>query len=134
MTLWERDVGDRIVISPYQDVDTRKPVAERVPYTPTVRQLLYGASAESSTRNGRGCCRPPLPVDRMQMGGFGGKSSEFVYYQPYSGFEPDRLLTLDESPNDWYGSFQRAVVTGLRAGKRNALFQRITGFGPNRSN
>ena len=66
----------------------------------------------------------------VEVGGFGGKASEFVYNQPFRGFEPDSLLTLDESPNDWYGSFQRAVVTGLREGKRKRALPANHGADP----
>ncbi len=65
-----------------------------------------------------------------EIGGFGTKNTEFAFNQPFRGFEPGASLTIDSSPTDWYGSFQRNVVTGLRAGKRNALFERLTGHGP----
>ena len=131
MALWDAGIGNRLVISPRKTVDSRKPVAEREPFTPTVRQLLYGASA---TIIDIGTAQQPNDnpytwID-VEMGSFGAKSSEFVFNQMYKGFGPEAILTLDASPNDWYASFQRAVVAGLREGKRNALFQRITGAGP----
>jgi hypothetical protein len=131
MSLWNAGIGDRMVISPRKTVDTRLPVAERVPFTPTVRQLLYGASAGIvDTGNGVDSLGNPYTWIDVDMGSFGAKSTEFVFNQMYKGFESGALLTLDESPNDWYGSLQRGVVTGLREGKRNALFQRITEYGP----
>lgn len=133
LALWGGDVSDWIVISPRWTVDSRKPVSERVTFTPTVRQLLTGAGATvvdkgtSFDETGR-----QFTYFDVDLGARGGKASEFVFYQPYTGFEPDGLLTLDASSNNPYSASQRTVVTGLRAGKPNALFQRITGYGPER--
>jgi len=130
LELWGRVVGDGVVISPCWSVDTRKPVAERKRFTPTVRQLFYGAGGKIVDSGQGSDDKGPYSWLDIEIGGFFSKSAEFVFYQPFVGFEPDGLLTIDDSPNDWYGSFERAVVTGLRAGKRNALFDRITDRGP----
>jgi hypothetical protein len=127
VALWGEGVGDSVVISPRWSVDTRLPDAQRQAFTPTVRQLLYGAGGKivdmGQDRDGDG----PFTWLDIEIGSFGSKPPEFIFYQPFNGFEPDGLLTIDKSPTDWYGSFERAVVTGLRAGARNALFDRITG-------
>ncbi len=131
LALWGVDTGDSVVISPRWSVDTRMPPEERQPFTPTVRQLFYGAGGkvlELGVTQDTG--NPSFAFVDIEIGSFGSKPPEFIFYQPFNGFEPDGLLTLDESPTDWYGSFERAVVTGLREGKRNALFERITGSGP----
>jgi hypothetical protein len=133
MELWGAAPGDRMVISPRWAVDSRLPVSERVPFTPTVRQLLFGASADI-VEMGTDFDEDGTPfhwID-VELSSFGTKTTEFVFSQMYKGFEPGGLLTVDESPNDWYGSFQRAVVSGLREGKQNALFQRISVAGPER--
>ncbi len=133
MTLWERRIGDRVVISPRKTVDSRKPVTERIAFTPTVRQLLYGSSANIVDLGaGHDESGTPFTWIDVEMSNFGAKSTEFSFNQMYTGFEPGALLTLDESPNNWHAAHQRTVITGLREGKRNALFQRIAGDAPER--
>lgn len=131
LSLWEVKPNSAVVISPRYTVDSRKPPAERRRFTPTVRQLLTGAGANlAQIRRETGPGGSPIHVLDLEISGRGGQQTEFAFNQPFRGFEPGGLLTIDASPNDWHGSFQRAVVTGLREGKRNALFERITGRAP----
>jgi hypothetical protein len=131
LSLWTPEPGGRVVISSRWKTDSRKPQEERVPFSPTVRQLLTGA----------GAIIEEVVVDRavggeveafidVEVTAFGGKQTEFVFNQPFRGFEPGALHTIDPSPTDRYGSFQRTVVQGLKEGQRNALFDRLTGEEP----
>ncbi|TXG81473.1 MAG: DNA helicase, partial [Thermomicrobiales bacterium] len=131
LSLWETGPGASVVISPRWKTDSRLPEAQRAPFTPTVRQLLPAAGGDivafGMDKAADGTFHHYLDVT---VGGFGTKNSEFAFNQPFRGFEPNGRLTIDASPNDWYSSFQRNVVSGLRAGKRNALFDLLTERGP----
>lgn len=131
LSLWDVGPGASVVISPRSTVDSRKPVAERTPFSPTIRQLLTGAGAKvlGVERDSRADGTAGYAID-IEIRDVGGKHNEFAFAQPFRGFEPGGLATIDESPNDWYGSFRRNVVDGLRAGKPHALFDRIAGRGP----
>ena len=124
--------GRRVVISPRWAVDTRKPVAERNALHPDGAPACSMAPAATIVDIGYaddGRWRTYTYID-VEIGSFGSEDHRVHLQSAVRGFEPGGLLTLDASPTDWYGSFQRAVVTGLREGKRNALFERITGHGP----
>ncbi|MCA9860543.1 MAG: PD-(D/E)XK nuclease family protein, partial [Thermomicrobiales bacterium] len=131
LSLWGAAPGDVVVASARWKVDSRLPAEERVSFSPTIRQLLTGAGVKIvDIEPPDSEAEWPAGFIDVELSGFGGGQSEFAFSHVFRGFEPDGLLTLDSSPDDWYGSFQRNVVDGLRKGKRNALFDRIAGNGP----
>lgn len=125
--------GDRLVLYTRQTVDSRLPVADQTPFTPTPKQLLYGQRVDLRR----------LLVDR-DAGGRAVRAWAEVEFSPYSGSrvdgfvfpggrEPlvaDETYTLDPDPNDWSGAHQRQLVQALQAGAENAVYQRLDESGP----
>jgi hypothetical protein len=113
--------GDVVVISPRLTVDARLPEAERKPFTPTPKQMLYGTRATIVEINAN------ERTVTIEMRGAGGRSS--VPGFAFSGFErplrDGEQYTLDPDPNDWYGSFCAGIVKDLCAGDPNTLYDRL---------
>ncbi len=133
LATWQIEAGKRLVISARWKVDSRKPLEQQERFAPTIRQLLTGAPATLLERkivdepNGIKYGFIDIRIEQT-----GGRGNEFIFSQTFRGFEPDSVLIVDESPNNPSGQTQRTVVEGLRAGKRNALFQRLGRQGPER--
>ncbi len=133
LTTWQLEVGKRVVISARWKVDSRKPLEQQERFAPTMRQLLTGAPAtllERKIVSEPDGSRSGFIDIRIEQ--TGGRGNEFIFSQTFRGFEPDSVLIVDESPNNPSGQTQRTVVEGLRAGKHNALFQRLGRQGPER--
>jgi len=133
LATWQVEAGKRVVISARWKVDSRKPPEQQERFAPTMRQLLTGAPATLLERkivsepDGNTSGFIDIRIEQT-----GGRGNEFIFNQTFRGFEPDSVLIVDESPNNPSGQTQRTVVAGLRAGKRNALFQRLGRQGPER--
>ncbi|MDP9378577.1 MAG: AAA domain-containing protein [Chloroflexota bacterium] len=115
--------GNRVVVSPRTSVDERLPVEERVPYTPTPKQMLYGTRAEITRLDPKNGC-----VEIVMRASFGnaGNTRTFLFGSIDRPLIPGELYTLDEDPNDIYGYWGCKVVEGLVQGGRNALYDRIS--------
>ncbi len=113
--------GDSVVIFPRLTVDERLPEAERTPFTPTPKQMLYGTRATIVEINAND------HVIVVEMRGPGAKSA--VPGFAFSSFErplrDGECYTLDADPNDWYGSFCASIVQELCAGGANTLYERL---------
>ncbi|MDB5058686.1 MAG: superfamily helicase, partial [Chloroflexi bacterium] len=121
--------GDRVVVCPRWDVDSRLPAEEQVPYTPTPKQLLYGTRATivsiRITRDDHG--RAVSGTVELEMrSGFGGKGMRgFVFGSMDKPFEDGAVYSIDEDPNDWYGYHSSKVTEELCAGGHNTLYSRL---------
>ncbi|MDP9363273.1 MAG: AAA domain-containing protein [Chloroflexota bacterium] len=120
--------GDAVVVYPRWTTDGRLPPAERVPFQPTPRQMLYGTRAtlvairtehDESGRARSAVAELALAQER------GGDKRGFAFAPKPRPLVPGGLYTLDEDPNDWYGSWQAKVTEGLVAGERNTLHARL---------
>ncbi len=106
--------GEWLVISPRWTVDSRLPVAEQVPFTPTAKQMLYGVRAELDRITVRAGGRPrgarPGPRSMMKGPRAGGGPPDFVFGTfADRPFEPGKTYTLDPDPNDFNGSHDAQV-------------------------
>ncbi|MDB5060111.1 MAG: superfamily helicase, partial [Chloroflexi bacterium] len=117
--------GDRVVVCPRWDVDSRLPVEEQVPYTPTPKQLLYGTRATiiairvQRDDHGRAVSGT---VELEMRSSFGGKGMRgFVFGSMDKPFEDGAVYSIDQDPNDWYGYHSSKVTEELCAGGHNTL-------------
>ncbi len=110
--------GDSVVVFPRLTTDTRLPEAERASFTPTPRQMLYGARATIVAIDAT------ARAVTLEMRGPGGSSAipGFAFSPFDQPFRDGECYTLDADPNDWYGSFCASVVQELCAGGTNALY------------
>ncbi|QDV37679.1 DEAD/DEAH box helicase [Tautonia plasticadhaerens] len=126
--------GDRLVLFSRWALDERLPEADRKPFTPTPKQMLYGdrvdlkkivtARDEGSNRIVSGVVEVEFAPPRW------GGAEGFVFGSIPRPLEDGQLCTLDHCPNSWYGSWCRQVVDGLCAGEPNALLDRLEGRPP----
>jgi SNF2 family DNA or RNA helicase len=122
--------GGSLVLASRWSVDSRLPEAERTPYTPTPKQLLYATRCALTElvveRDGAGRAVAAKALVELRGARGGSWSRGFVF----GGFErpllPDEGYTLDEDPNSWYGYWGAKVTEGLRAGGANTLYARLT--------
>ncbi|MDP9351131.1 MAG: AAA domain-containing protein, partial [Chloroflexota bacterium] len=114
--------GSSVVIYPRTTVDTRLPAEERVPFTPTPKQMLRGPRGtieKVDLQHGY--------VDLVMRSAYGSESpSGFAFRAHDRLLVPGELYTLDEDPNSWYGYWNAKVAEGLVAGGKNALYERVT--------
>jgi hypothetical protein len=123
--------GDRLILYSRWAVDERLPAAQRQPYTPTPRQLLYGNRAElvgivatEKDVSGR-VLAATVEVELKES--FGGDWSRgFVFPSVSRPLEDGTLYTLDPDPNDWYGYWCSQVVEGLCRGESDRLYELLT--------
>ncbi len=131
-SLWPIGERDSVVISPRWTVDSRKPVEEQKRFTPTVRQLLFGAGA-MVTEIGDALAEDGSSYGYVDIEVSGFRREEHrICLQPAvstasSQAPPSRSMNLQMIG---MARSRRNVVSGLRAGAQNALFDRITGHMP----
>lgn len=126
--------GTRVVLYPRWAVDERLPQADRTPFVPTPKQMLYGNRADivrvEVERDAGGRATAGY-VELELVESFGGEWSRgFVFPAINRTLEEGGLYTLDECPNDWYGYFCSQVVEGLGGGQPNTLYRRLVAFPP----
>jgi hypothetical protein len=108
--------GQWFVLYPLLTVDERLPEAERVPFQPTPKQMLYGPRValthrEFDVSEGR-ITGGFLTVEPAQA--FGGAWSQgFLFRYIDRPLVDGQLMTLDSDPNDIYGYWELKVVEGL---------------------
>lgn len=114
-------IGDSVVVFPRLTVDARLPEAERTPFTPTPKQMLYGTRATIKEINAR--TRTVL----IEMAGPRGKSAieGFAFSGIDQPLRDGERYTLDPDPNNWYGHFCASVIEELCAGGANTLAARL---------
>jgi len=119
--------GDRVVLNRRTTVDSRLPEAERVPFTPTPRQMLYGGRADIArvVLKEPGTDRPPYVEVELSRPGSYTDGSGFVFASIDQPLVDGTLYTLDADPNDWYDYFLSKVTEGLIAGETNTLYDRL---------
>ncbi|MDQ3539073.1 MAG: AAA family ATPase, partial [Chloroflexota bacterium] len=121
--------GGRFVLYRRHTVDERLPEAERTPFTPTPKQLLWGMRAELKhldiiRENGR-AVQAWAEVSILPGGGSGSRGFLFgtIDARP---LVPGELYTLDDDPNDVNGFWASKITEGLIAGGENRLYALMT--------
>ncbi len=126
--------GERVVVYPRWTTDERLPPEERVPFTPTPRQMLYGQRADIKNivlkRDEQGRVTSGYVELEMAAARGGAWSRGFVFSGRDCPLEPDAVYTLDSDPNSWYGYFCMKVVEGLVAESPNTLYDRLADPSP----
>lgn len=122
--------GDRVVVAPRSIVDSRLPLAERVPITPTPKRLLYAVRADISglevERDAQS--RPVGAWVTLHIANAGGGTiAGYVFSAMPMPFVEGERYTLDEDPNAWYQYFQRNTVAGIIAGTPSTFYERLDG-------
>jgi hypothetical protein len=122
--------GERVVIYPRWTHDGRLPPEQRVPFTPTPRQMLYGSRAEIARivlrRDATGAVTDGyVELELRTAHGGGGGMRGFVFAGIDRPLVDGELYTLDPDPNDWYGYWCAKVVEGLADGAPSTLYARL---------
>lgn len=126
--------GDRVVIFSRWTQDERLPPPERVPFTPTPKQMLYGTRATllrlHVTRDAHGKAVSAAVEIEMARPHKGTSARGFTFSAMERPFEDGACYTLDPDPNDWYGSWCAKVTEALvaRADEEpglHALYDRV---------
>ncbi|MGH2542101.1 MAG: AAA domain-containing protein, partial [Ardenticatenaceae bacterium] len=118
--------GDMVVLAPRVTADERLPVEQRVPFTPTPKQLLYMPRATiKEIQVERDEDERPIAAHLdLEMRGefYGGKWAKgFVFGAYKTLLQDDALYTIDASPDDWYGLYASNVTEGLCAAEDRGL-------------
>jgi hypothetical protein len=110
--------GDQVLLYPRLTTDSRQPLAERTPFTPTPRQLLYGGRGLfdrlEQTLGPDG--KPMAAWVRMTLRPIFVRHDGYVF--PSTAHEPfvdGKLYTLEEDPNSWQASRCEAFTQALAA-------------------
>ena len=107
--------GGRVVVAPRWDTDSRLPPDQRVPYTPTPKQMLYGMRVELVSikieRDGDGRALEAFAV--VKPTGAGGGGSIFLFGGDDKPWRNGETYTLDPDPNDISGFWHSKVAGGL---------------------
>jgi predicted RecB family nuclease len=133
--------GERVILYPRFSYDTRLPIEERTPNTPTPKQMLYGLRAEiirfDVERDEEGKALAAW-VEAQIVPAFGGSKNNPGFTFSTASFNnlplvEDKLYTFEGDPNDINGSWAAEVSQGLSAledgtaGGANALYRLIGG-------
>lgn len=122
--------GERVVIEPRLTVDSRLPVVEQKPLTPTPKQLLYGMRHAlidiESERDDKGQVQCAwLHTQHPPFSASAGDPPGFLFSSFDEELRDGEHYTVDPDPNNIYGFWTAKVVQGLLAGGRNTLFERV---------
>ena len=124
--------GKRLVLCPRLTVDSRLPIAEQKPLTPTAKRLFYGMRAELVridpvvAESGDTVAAYAIVELLPPMGGSDKNGFTFASMDDPLLVEGE-LYTLDEDPNNPYGAMCLEVAKGLASGRPNTFYQRLTG-------
>ncbi|HET7037250.1 MAG TPA: AAA domain-containing protein [Thermomicrobiaceae bacterium] len=133
LTLSTLREGERVVISPRWDHDSRLPAEEQTPYTPTAKGMLYKARADIErivvARDDAG--RAVSGHVEVEMREWHANLAGFTFSSfAAEPFEDGALYTLDSDPNDIYGYWCSQLTQDLCQRDDNPLYQRLAGGGP----
>ncbi|MGI8482863.1 MAG: PD-(D/E)XK nuclease family protein, partial [Thermomicrobiales bacterium] len=121
--------ADWLVIYPRFTVDSRRPVAEQVQFTPTAKQMLYGMRCglqriTVNRENGRAVTAFAEITISMSMRD-GGKG--FLFGGSDHTFQPGATYTLDADPNNINAFWASKITEGLLAGGEHTLYSVLSG-------
>ena len=116
--------GERVVIAPRWDFDSRLAPEAQKAYTPTPKAMLYDMRADivEIERAGEMCFVDVKIVPSLS----GGENPRgFVFRGHLTDFQDGEIYSLDPNPDDWHGLHILRVIEGLIAGETNALLSRV---------
>ncbi len=117
--------GASLVLSPRFTVDGRLLEAERTPFTPTARQMLYQprVTLKKITVERKDSRAVRAFADVEMSGSRGGSGMKgFAFGSRLTPLNQGELYTLDDDPNDFNGYWASKVTEGLIAGGSNRLY------------
>ncbi len=121
---------DSVVLRERWTYDSRLPVEEQKPLTPTPKQLLYGERARfkriAIDQSASGSAQQAFAEIELQDRR-GGGSGGFLFSSHSVGLENSVSYTIDPSPDDYFGFWEKKVTEGLVDGGKNALYERLSG-------
>jgi hypothetical protein len=131
LTMSDLAVGNYVVISPRLTCDSRIAEEERVWFTPTPKQLLYGSPGVMQgidvERDDAGAAVQAWALIQLHDARFGLKIPGFTFTGYPEPFEVDMLYTIDESANSPMGAWEKKTVAGLSSGGDNAIHRLLEG-------
>jgi hypothetical protein len=140
LALMTLEPGARFVVNPRLTWDERLPVEERVLFTPTPKQMLYGTRASlvrlEVERDAEGKAVSGWAEVEFQGSRGGAWSRGFAFGSMDRPLAEGGVYSLDPCPNSWYGFWCARVTEGLcalqegKGGGRNTLYERVTGGAP----
>ncbi len=126
--------GDRVVLCPRLSYDSRLPKEQRVPFTPTPKQMLYGQRADivelDVRRNAAGRAVEAWADIRMADAHGARDSRGFIFGGWDLPLVDGQRYTLDADPTDWQGYHCAKITEGLCADETNTLYERLNGVVP----
>ncbi len=122
--------GKRLVMCPRTTVDSRLPVAEQKPLTPTPKKMLYGLRAQlvriDTVQAENGPTTGAYAIVEMQESRGGSDKAGFTFAAMDAPLLVEgQLYTLDEDPNNPYGAMSLEVAKGLASGRPNTFYDRL---------
>lgn len=120
---------ERVVVFERETVDSRLPLVEQVPHTPTPKQMLYGTRARIAEIALKHDANEQVigASVTLEMVESRGNLQGFTFGAISRPFEDGKRYTLDADPNNIYGYWNKKVTEGLIAGGQNALYDRLSG-------
>ncbi len=121
--------GDRIVVCPRWETDSRLPRDQRTPFTPTPKQMLYGARADVERivveRDEAGKAVEAFAELKFTTTNAPSTARGFVFSSFARPLVDGELYTLDPDPNEWHGYRCLVVAEALVSGGPNAVYARL---------
>ena len=125
--------GDGIIVMPRTTTDTR-PDADRTPFTPTPKQMLYGMGATitriAQHKNAAGLATAATVEVRFRERYAGPGTRGFAFSARKQALVDGENYTLDQDPDNWHGYHCLKAVDELLLGQPNTLYGRLTASTP----
>jgi hypothetical protein len=117
----------RFILNPRLATDSRLPVNERVPYTPTAKSMLWGMRVELNRlvvdRDAEGkAVRAFAEISVPNQPSSGPWAQGFIFGGREEPFEQGTLYTIDDDINSYTGYWALKVAEGLVNGGENAMY------------
>lgn len=127
LDVWDTSDGKSVIFRERWTVDERPEATNRDPFTPTPRQLLYGAGARVQrveiARDDRGEIAQAWVWLAMTSGGGSQPGFTFAHY-PRSVTDGE-LYTIEEDPNSFVDGWQKRLTEQLAAGEEHEVYARL---------
>ncbi len=121
--------GEWAVLKERFAVDSRLPVGQRTPFTPTAKQLLYaprveiGAVDPDNGDSGQPDVRFELFMQDSRGGG--GKGNGYTFGDRPEPPRDGTTYTLDPNPDDFNGAGLQTTIQQIVDGRQNTLYDRL---------
>jgi hypothetical protein len=129
----EMKPGEWAVLKERYAVDSRLPVEQRTPFTPTVKQLLYAPRVEigTVTRESRdGHLDVRFEIEMQEARGGGGNGNGYTFAGHPAPPRDGATYTLDPNPDDFNGAGLQSTIQQIVDGRQNTLYDRLVAGSP----